>query len=1809
MNTNLLPLSNTKNKPTFIKKLFTVFLIAVVGTQMHAQLVANNYTFAETTGNTYTPITGGTVIATGAYNTTSYNSLITPGAGFNFIFNNTSYSSLYLSDNGYVAFGLAPAGSATSISNTAGYSGVIAAFSAQLVGAVATSEIRWELVGSSPNRVLVIQFKDLQRRSGITNLNGLMNFQIQCYETTGVIETIYQSFTTSSGAVVKGEVGLRGASNADFYNRKDVGTAWVPSTAGTIATDGLTTSNTVGPAAGTKFTWTPCFAPSTLLASLQGDNSTVDISWTAPLVAPPGGYDYEVRTSGNPGSGATGLFASGNTASTSVSVPGLSVGFSYYIYVKANCRTAWVPSSTAPSSVFVTPACAIASIPYTQNFESVVTPAIPNCNSTQVVTGAAFVTRDNTSTPYYGFTSKNLATNGAVAMDTWYFTQGINFPAPGSYKVKYTYGGSRELPQFVQKMDVAVGSTASVAGMAAGQTLAQHTNIKNSPITNTINFTVTSAGTYYIGFRGYAAATQGVLQLDDINVDVTTCFPPTALSAGQVTAQSAIINWTPPASTPASGYEYYILTPVTAGGFTVGTKYQILTVGTTNFTAIGAASNTVGTTFIATGVGSGTGTAVAVPSQTVLPSGFAPGGPIASLTGLTPSTTYYFWVRSSCGGSDVSEWSAIGSFTTLAAIVYCSPADNGTRDPNGITNVLVGSINNTTGLESATAGYGNYSNLTTNVAQGTTIPVAITYGTGFTYFTNIWIDWNDDGDFGDSQELVYTGVSGNANPTTLNASFVVPTTVTNGATTTNTLGPHRMRIGGIDDPSFTGGALTECRSGAYQAYEDYTVYVITPPPALTLSGSSNLVCAGESTGFVTVTSTHSDYQVYSWSPAGGVGGSLATGYFFSPTTTTTYTLTATQTSGSYASNTATYSITVNPLPTPITLAPTSITRCQSDVPTLITASGGVVSGISIMSENFNSGTGGFTTVNNSTSGTPANAAWTIRSTGYNPGGSSGIASVVSNDNSSFYISNSDAQGSGSSTDVTLLSPTFSLAGYTSASLSFFHYYKVWVNGYAAVDIFVPGTGWVNLQTWGDSSNTSSQGTATNFAHPVFDLTPYVGLTGLQIRFHYVANWGYVWAIDNVSVSGSAVSAITWSPSAGLYTDAAGLVPYSGSGTSTIYAKPSVATVTYEAYAETPDGCYTTSYITVNSTLIAGGTLSPATQSLCSGAAANLTLTGHTAGSIDHWEWATTSTFTVPNTIASTSATLVVGTITSTRYYRAVIVVGGCTTYSTTATITIPSATWNGTAWSPAAPDSSTRAIFAGNFTTAGTINACSVEVISGNVTFNTGGNLVVQNEVVRTGGTLTFENGASLVQVNSTYPNSGYITYKRNTTGMRLYDYTYWSSPLSPQTFVGLSPLTLWDKYWQYDTASNQYQVVPGNSLMNPGKGYIIRAPQGYTSTPQVFNGIFNGGSNDGVPNNGDVPFNILVSGANVMNLVGNPYPSALDANDFLTDPTNVSKIDGTLYFWTHNTAMTANQYTSNDYAVYNLVGSIGAAAPNSGVNNNAPTRYIAAGQGFFAKGIGSGGTVYFRNSMREQGSNTNFFRMSTQPSSDELEKHRIWLDLTNPEGAYKQTMVGYIESATDAKDRGFDSDMVDAGSAVNLYSLLESEKLCIQGRALSFDVNDQFPLGFRINFAGNYEIKLADFDGLFENQNIYLEDTFLGTIHDLKSGNYSFSSETGTFDTRFILRFTDSALGIDQNVFDENSVVVYKNEAGIHINSSNVLMKNVQIFDIRGRLLAQKKDINQNEVLLTDVSNSEQVLLVKVFSVDGAVVTKKIVN
>ncbi|MNR10138.1 hypothetical protein D3C85_1263730 [compost metagenome] len=219
---------------------------------------------------------------------------------------------------------------------------------------------------------------------------------------------------------------------------------------------------------------------------------------------------------------------------------------------------------------------------------------------------------------------------------------------------------------------------------------------------------------------------------------------------------------------------------------------------------------------------------------------------------------------------------------------------------------------------------------------------------------------------------------------------------------------------------------------------------------------------------------------------------------------------------------------------------------------------------------------------------------------------------------------------------------------------------------------------------------------------------------------------------------------------------------------------------------------------------------------------------------------------------------------------------------------------------------------------------------------------------------MIFENNASLVQLNDVI-NTGEIIYKRNTSAVRRYDFTFWSSPVTrTPVFMlkDLSPDTLGDKYYKYHPVNGWVIIGRGLAEMEKGVGYIIRAPQYYDiNIPAVYSGSF-----IGVPNNG--PISVPLIAAETSNLLGNPYPSAIYADEFIFD--NSSNLYGTLYFWTHNSPPSklvdgdaTYNYTLDDYAVYNLTGSvevgnlIGSGATTN-PNTTSPKGYIAAGQSFF---------------------------------------------------------------------------------------------------------------------------------------------------------------------------------------------------------------------------------------------------------------------
>ena len=546
--------------------------------------------------------------------------------------------------------------------------------------------------------------------------------------------------------------------------------------------------------------------------------------------------------------------------------------------------------------------------------------------------------------------------------------------------------------------------------------------------------------------------------------------------------------------------------------------------------------------------------------------------------------------------------------------------------------------------------------------------------------------------------------------------------------------------------------------------------------------------------------------------------------------------------------------------------------------------------------------------------------------------------------------------------------------------------------------------------------------------------------------------------------------------------------------------------------------------------------------------------------------------------------------------------------STVLEITPKSTTYDNGVWTNGAPDSTKNIVFNNNYNVESNLNGCSCQINAGvSVIVQSGIVLNLQNALtVEETSTLTFENNASLVQV-SELPNSGKIIYKRISSPMKNFDYTYWSSPVEDQILYNLSPNTLGDKYFSFN--NNNWVIVNRNSFMLPARGYIIRTPKaGIWPNGEVVSFPYaQPVSFIGIPNNGHKEF--ITDGAGFLSLVGNPYPSAIDADLFLD--ANSTTLGGTIQFWTHNTAFSQNAYSSDDYASYNILGGIATSMSGSGgLNPSKPTGKIAAGQSFFVESISSD-PVVFENSMRVNGQNSQFFKHAKTAS---IERHRYWLNLTNIQGTFKQILIGYATGATNNYDNRFDGQTLDGNSFVNFYTLNSELQLSIEGRALPFDNMDFVPLGYKSTIAGAFSITLDEVDGLFTNQNIYLEDKTTATYHNLKDGPYSFTTAIGTFNNRFVIHYTnplDAAAKkskVNSGKDSDNELIVSVKNSQININSYNEKIEEVSIYDIKGTLIYEKNNVNTKNLLIDKLVAKKQILIVKTILENGKVNTDKII-
>ena len=547
-------------------------------------------------------------------------------------------------------------------------------------------------------------------------------------------------------------------------------------------------------------------------------------------------------------------------------------------------------------------------------------------------------------------------------------------------------------------------------------------------------------------------------------------------------------------------------------------------------------------------------------------------------------------------------------------------------------------------------------------------------------------------------------------------------------------------------------------------------------------------------------------------------------------------------------------------------------------------------------------------------------------------------------------------------------------------------------------------------------------------------------------------------------------------------------------------------------------------------------------------------------------------------------------------------------------------------WSNGTPDATKNAIIDTNYNTAAYTGFESKNLTinpGASLNINSGDFVKVNGQIVNNAGTANFiiEDNSNLLQTG-TAVNTGNVTVKKVALIPKM-GYNYWSSPVIGQNLyqfsdgyntVGASGSELgtpWNRFFVYNEANDRFVTTLANditlgatSVFQSARGYAIRGknsfPAQITNTTPATTFEFKG-----VPQNGDVSFMLkYTDSAHGYNLVGNPYPSNINFDDFFS--VNSTKINGVLFLWTNNDSQVTTQqgssYVSNNYALYNRTG--GTSATYLGYNNRKPNGYISVGQGFIvqAQATGKNQPLIFNNAMRGAG-NANFYNKNGENKSDQ--KDRFWIEFKSPTNVNNEILIGYLPDATNHYDPNFDTELLSIGND-SFWSVLDNKKLGIQARQASFSNDDVVRLGIKASASGDYTISMTDKEGVFSaDQDVLLKDNYQNTVTNLKENPYVFNTNVGLYEDRFEIIYKPSAtLSTESSV--KKGIQIYKDLQNFVVKADENL-EEVSLYDAIGRLIYSTKN-NKKEILIDKTNFSDGMYIIKATS-RNTTMTKKVLK
>lgn len=1156
---------------------------------------------------------------------------------------------------------------------------------------------------------------------------------------------------------------------------------------------------------------------------------------------------------------------------------------------------------------------------------------------------------------------------------------------------------------------------------------------------------------------------------------------------------------------------------------------------------------------------------------------------------------------------------AIDNFSVTT---YCKPKSSNPSSLYIREFQFVGVLNNPPAKTSTySTGYEDWTSFTPIAQQPQNTAMNITAKTNGTTGGSwkAWVDWNRDGDFNDTGEEVYKMTTFTTPAVTF--GFIIPSTV---------LGNYRLRIATSSTSKSDGTYdFSPCSVLSAGEFEDYLFNVVADCPAKVVRVNKVNTFDGERCGPGSVrlsaegTASAVSFNWYDYDPNTNAYTYLATGTtYLTPSISSTKTyyvkaITNTDTSAANYCETPFYYPVVariDPNPT-VTFSKSKPAICGEDDPSLlVTAAGDRFQ--DVIFESFDSNLGQFN--GNVTDAesiyTNAKAEWLNKPTPYIPlvaEGYEGLSPAMSSGyfGGNFAMINSDIDRNTNikyqliSNNSTNPNKLLNVNGYLNLQLDFDLYHfsiaknntqgyievsytldasvssPVWVSlalpGYTVADASVeyPNRYWVDMGNplkWQHFSITipGSNFTSDKFAIRFIHFSS--GNIGAGQKFYEA-----ITAVDNVRLSGFKTinTPFKWNSAATTIYDTNCVTPLSINDTrSTVCVKPSAT--------ELED---------VNWALNASATFSNGCPAIGNFTVDNDTKTWRQPGITDWNQGAQWRPSTVPTinkcVIVRTPVELPTNTNGSHGLARSVIVKPG------------------------------------------------------GSLIIQPKSSLTIQNHIKNetAASDVLVESDANLIQNNDASVNTGNITVKREALMKRL-DYTYWGSPVTGQNLKAFSPATLDNRFYVYREIDDYFDgvYVYSKSGLYDGsvmpdafplqdkntynfevtRGYAIRAPNTFPTSNTTFNGTF-----VGVPNNGIKNF-VLKYDHDGNNFVTNPYSSNIDFDKLYAD--NSAYIYQTASFWTNvnpTPVMQGSNYPSrylgvdyyNNYAIYNGSGGVGptSTAPVNGASILIPNNFIKVGQGFMIKGKpeGKGQNLRFRNSIR---TNDNSGRFYNSRIKNILPVDRYWLRLSTPLGVNNDVLIAYKEGATNQYEIDFDAKLM-ASPPDAFYSILDDNKLVIQGRAYPLNTQDKVTLGARFYEPGNYTISILQKEGIFaDSQAIYIKDKLEGKVINLQEQNYSFNvSSEGNITDRFeVVYQPESTLATNQAAIRD--AVIYYEQDNIVVAAADKII-DVLMYDSSGKLIL-KLSPNNTKAKINTANLSKGIYLLHIKML-GKTITKKVIK